>query len=308
MANTKTDAAGVPMVNKGANRMERREFWIAMIFIAPWVIGFLWFTLLPICQSFYYSLTEYKVLSDPEFIGIRNFTNLFKDPLFWKSLSNTGFIILVGVPLTLLCSLIASILLNAKQLRSVSFFRVVFFLPTLVPLIINCLLWVWLLQADNGLINSVLGFFGIPGPRWLGSPAWAKPALILMMIWGCGGTIIIFLAGLQDIPESLYESASLDGANFMSRTIHITLPMLAPVILYNAVTLVIAAFQWFAEPFVMTQGGPNNATLFYSLNLYQNAFQFFKMGYASAMAWVLLVIALGIILFMFRGMRRFSQD
>jgi multiple sugar transport system permease protein len=129
-----------------------------------------------------------------------------------------------------------------------------------------------------------------------------------MLVWGCGGSVIIFLAGLQDIPESLYESASIEGANFLQRTVHITLPMLSPVILYNAVTLVIAAFQWFAEPFVMTEGGPNNATMFYSLYLYQNAFQFFKMGYASAMAWILLLIALGIILLLFKGLNRFSEN
>ncbi|GHU24030.1 spermidine/putrescine ABC transporter permease [Spirochaetia bacterium] len=291
-----------------ASRMERQEFIAAMLFISPWVIGFLAFTLYPICQSFWYSLTEYRVLSDPEFIGGMNYINLFKDKIFLTSLYNTGYIVLVGVPITLFCALVASILLNTKQLKGLSVFRVIFFIPTLVPLIINCILWLWLLQPETGLINALLGVFRIPKVPWLGSPVWAKPALILMMVWGCGGTIIIFLAGLQDIPDTLYESASLDGANFVQKTVHITLPMLAPIILYNAVTLVINAFQWFAEPFVMTEGGPNNATMFYSLNLYQNAFQFFKMGYASAMAWILLVIALAIIFFLFKGLNRFSAD
>jgi multiple sugar transport system permease protein len=296
------------MKNKIVNRSERHEFWIAMVFILPWIVGLLAFTLYPICASFYYSLTEYRVISDPEFIGFANFTNLFKDKVFLVSLYNTGYIVLIGVPLTLLSALIAAILLNAKQLKGLSFFRVVFFIPTLVPLIINCILWLWLLQPDNGLINAVLRLFGIKGPPWLGSPAWSKPALILMLIWGCGGSIIIFLAGLQDISESLYESASIEGANFLQKTVHITIPMLAPVILYNAVTLVIAAFQWFAEPFVMTEGGPNNSTMFYSLNLYQNAFQFFKMGYASAMAWILLMIALGVIFLLFKGLNRYSPE
>jgi len=290
------------------NRSERREFWTAMIFIAPWVIGILAFTIYPIILSFYYSLTEYKVVSDPEFVGFQNYLNLFKDKVFYKSLSNTIYIVCVGVPVTLLSALVVSILLNSKELRRYSFFRVAFFLPTLVPLIINCILWIWLLNSENGLINALLSVFGIRGPAWLGSPAWAKPALILMMVWGCGGTIIIFLAGLQDIPESLYEAASLEGANFVQKTLNITIPMLSPVILYNAVTLVIAAFQWFAEPFVMTEGGPDNATMFYSLFLYQNAFQFFKMGYASAMAWVLLLIALAIIFMLFKGMAKFSQE
>ncbi|MDR3173165.1 MAG: sugar ABC transporter permease [Treponema sp.] len=290
------------------NKSERHEFWTAMVFIAPWAVGLAAFTLYPIGMSFYYSLTEYKVISEPEFIGMANYINLFTNQVFLKALSNTGYIICFGVPVTLLSAFTVSVLLNSKELRKFGFFRIIFFLPTLVPLIINCLLWIWLLNSENGLINALLGLFGIRGPSWLGSPAWAKPALILMMVWGCGGTVIIFLAGLQDIPESLYESASLEGASFVQKTVHITVPMLAPVILYNAVTLVIAALQWFAEPFVMTEGGPDNATMFFSLYLYQNAFQFFKMGYASAMAWVLLLIALGIIFLLFKGMKRFSQD
>lgn len=279
-----------------------------MVFIAPWVVGLIAFTLYPIGMSLYYSLTEYKVISAPKFVGFENYINLFKDNVFLKALWNTSYIVVLGVPLTLLAAFSAAVLLNAKELRRFMFFRVVFFLPTLIPLIINCILWIWLLNSENGLINSLLGVFGIKGPSWLGSPVWARPALILMMVWGCGGTIIIFLAGMQDISESLYEAASLEGASFLQKTLHITVPMLSPVILYNAVTLVIAVLQWFAEPFVMTEGGPDNATMFYSLYLYRNAFQFFKMGYASAMAWVLLLIALGIIYLLFKGMKHFSQD
>jgi len=291
-----------------ASKSMRKEFWIAMVFISPWVVGLLTFTLYPIAMSFYYSLTEYKVIADPRFVGFANYVNLFKDKVFIKALGNTSYVVAFGVPITLLAALSAAVLLNAKELRRFTFFRIVFFLPTLVPLIINCILWIWLLNSENGLINALLGLFGIRGPSWLGSPLWAKPAFILMMIWGCGGTIIIFLAGLQEINESLYESASLEGASFLQKTLHITIPMLSPVILFNAVTLVIAVFQWFAEPFVMTEGGPNQATMFYSLYLYQNAFQFFKMGYASAMAWVLLLIALMIIFLLFKGIRHFSQD
>jgi multiple sugar transport system permease protein len=290
------------------NKSDRREFWIGMVFIAPWAIGILAFTLYPIIMSLYYSFTEYKVISAPEFIGTDNYTNLFKDNVFRKALGNTFYVILIGVPLTLISAFAAAVLLNAKELRRFMFFRVVFFLPTLIPLVINCILWIWLLNSQNGLINSLLGLFGIDGPPWLGSPALAKSAFILMMIWGCGGTIIIFLAGMQDISESMYEAASIEGANFMQKTIKITIPMMSPVILYNSVTLIIAVFQWFAEPFIMTEGGPDNATMFYSLYLYENAFRFFKMGYASAMAWVLLLIALAVILLLFRGMKRFSID
>lgn len=286
----------------------KKELKYGLIFISPWIIGFLAFTLYPIIMSFYYSLTDYKVISEPEFVGLRNYTSLFADAVFRKALYNTLYVVVIGVALTLFFSLMASILLNHSKLRGRSFFRVTFFIPTLMPLIINCILWLWLLQPDNGLINAVLRLFGIKGPGWVASPVWSKPGLILMMIWGCGGSIIIFLAGLQDIPETLYESASLDGANFPQRTWHVTIPMLAPVILYNTVTMVINVFQWFAEPLIMTEGGPNNSTMFYSLYLYQNAFQFFKMGYASAMAWILLVIALAIILLLFKGLSRVSND
>ncbi len=277
------------------------------LFVSPWVLGFLMFTIYPIIMSFYYSLTNYNVIAAPAYIGFANYANLFKDSVFRTSLYNTLYTVLLGVTLTTFVSLLSAILMNNKKLKGLSFFRVVFFIPTLVPLVINCLLWMWILQSDIGLINTLLGYLGIQGPQWLASPAWSKPALILMMIWGCGGSIIIYLAGLQDVPESLYESAELEGASFWQKTVYITVPMISPVMLYNVVSATIGVFQWFAEPLVMTEGGPNNSTLFYSLNLYQNAFQFFKMGYASAMAWVLLVIALLIILLLFKGLGRLNN-
>jgi len=279
-----------------------------LLFILPWIIGFSLFTLYPIIQSFYYSLTEYNVLRDPVYIGFKNYTDLFNDPKFWTSLQNTMYVVVFGVSSTLFTAICISILLNHKKLKGLSFFRVIFFIPTLMPLIINCILWLWLLQPNEGLINVVLRMFGIGGPPWFASPLWSKPGMILMMIWGCGGAVIIFLAGLQEIPEQLYESAQLDGANFLQRTIRITLPMLSPVILFNAVMMVIGVLQWFAEPLIMTKGGPNDSTLFYSLYLYQNAFQFLKMGYASAMAWILLFIALAIIFLLFKGLNRFKHD
>ena len=278
------------------------------LFVSPWILGFLMFTIYPIIMSFYYSLTSYNVISEPTFIGFANYVNLFKDSVFRTSLYNTLYTVVVGVTLTTIVSMLSAILMNNKRIKGLSFFRVVFFIPTLVPLVINCLLWMWILQSDIGLINTLLGYLGIKGPQWLASPVWSKPALILMMIWGCGGSIIIYLAGLQDVPESLYESAELEGASFWQKTWYITIPMISPVMLYNVVNATIGVFQWFAEPLVMTEGGPNNSTLFYSLNLYQNAFQFFKMGYASAMAWVLLVIALLIIFLLFKGLGRLNNN
>jgi multiple sugar transport system permease protein len=291
-------------------KSKSREITAGLLFISPWIVGFLAFTLMPIVQSFWYSLTEYKVFTHSfNYIGLGNYSYMLKDDVFKVSLYNTLYTVILGVSITTLVALASAILMDNKRLKGLSFFRVVFFIPTLVPLIINCILWMWILQPDIGLINTILKTVGISNPPgWLASPAWAKPALILMMIWGCGGQVIIYLAGLQDVPESLYESASLDGANFMQRTMHITVPMIAPVLLYNVVTAVIGVFQWFAEPLVMTEGGPSQSTLFYSLYLYQNAFQFFKMGYASAMAWVLLVICLVIIFLLFKGLNRFSDN
>lgn len=289
-------------------KAKSRESFAGVLFVSPWIIGFLSFTLYPIIMSFYYSLTDYKVIGASRYIGFSNYTNMFQNTVFQTSLYNTLYTVILGVSVTTVVALISAILMDNKRIKGMSFFRVVFFIPTLVPLIINCILWLWILQPDIGLINTVLKLVGVQGPGWLASPLWSKPALVLMMIWGCGGSIILYLAGLQDVPDSLYESASLDGANFFQRTVYITIPMISPVILYNVVTGVIGVMQWFAEPLVMTEGGPDSSTMFYSLNLYQNAFQFFKMGYASAMAWFMLIIALLIIWMLFKGLNRFSQQ
>lgn len=279
---------------------EKKETLTAMVFIAPWILGFLIFTLYPICSSLYYSMTDYNVLNKPTFVGLDNYINLLKDKVYLTSLLNTLYMILIGGTITILVSLIVSIILDNKKLRGTSTFRVVFFMPTLIPTVIACVLWIWVLQPSTGIVNKLLGYIGITGPGWIASPMWAKPAMVLMMIWACGNIIIVNMAGLQDIPASLYESASIDGANYFQKIKSITIPMLRPVILYNVVTLIIGVFQWFAEPLIITEGGPNNSTLFYSLYLYQNAFQFFKMGYASAMAWIMLIIALALIMVLFK--------
>lgn len=293
--------------NKKPMKSSTKETLRAMVFISPWVIGLIAFTLIPIVSSFYYSLTNYNVIDQPKFIGLTNYTKLLSDKVFRKALYNTLYMIVLGVPITTLVAISVSVLLNNKNLRGSSGFSVIFFIPTLVPTVIASLLWIWMLQPDTGIINRILGYIGISGPGWIASPTWAKPAFILIMIWTCGNAIIIYLAGLQDIPTTLYESASIDGAGFFRKTISISIPLLRPVILFNVVTLIINVFQWFAEPLIITEGGPNNATNFYSLYLYQNAFQYFKMGYASAMAWILLLIALIIIGVLFKIMK-FSES
>lgn len=271
-----------------------------LLFVSPWIIGFLFFTLYPIIASFYYSLCNYSVIKDPKFIGLANYKALFHDATFLASCRNTLYMICLGVPITTFVAVLVAVLLNYKKVRGTSWMRVVFFIPTLVPTVVACLLWIWVMQPDTGIVNNVLGIFGIEGPGWLSSTVWAKPAFILMMIWTCGNGIIIYLAGLQDISQTLYDAAAIDGAGFVNQTLHVTVPLLRPTILYNVVTMIIGVFQWFAEPYIMTEGGPSNATMFYSLYLYQNAFSFFKMGYASAQAYIMLIVAMIIILILFK--------
>jgi multiple sugar transport system permease protein len=289
--------------------MTRKNVLNGLLFISPWIVGFLCFTAYPLISSFYYSLTDYDIINQPVFVGLENYKTLFTgDDLFYKVLKNTLYMVFVGITVITICTIFISILLNNKKVKGMAFFRVVFFLPTLVPFVILSILWVWVLQPDSGVVNTILGWLGIEGPGWFSSPTWAKPSFILMGLWGAGGSIIIYLAGLQGIPESLYEAASIDGANSVQKIFSVTLPMLRPVILFNVITGIIGTFQSFAETFIITQGGPNGSTMFYSLYLYQNAFQYAKMGYASAMAWVLLLIALTFTLILFKVSNRWGNN
>ncbi|MGO4185326.1 spermidine/putrescine ABC transporter permease [Paenibacillus sp. FSL A5-0031] len=289
--------------------MMRKDLVNGLLFISPWIVGFLFFTAYPLISSFYYSLTDYDIINPPVFVGLENYKTLFTgDDMFYTVLKNTLYMVFIGLTVITACTVFISILLNNKKVKGMAFFRVIFFLPTLVPFVILSILWVWVLQPDSGVVNTVLGWIGIDGPGWFASPSWSKPAFILMGLWGAGGSIIIYLAGLQGIPESLYEAASIDGANSMQKMFSITLPMLRPVILFNVITGIIGTFQSFAESFIITQGGPNGSTMFYSLYLYQNAFQYAKMGYASAMAWVLLVIALVFTLVLFKVSNRWGSN
>ena len=256
------------------SKMRRTEAKNGFLFILPWLIGFFGFTLYPIASSLYYSFCDYSVIKEPVFVGMKNYLNLLNDATFLKACKNTGYMILLGVPLTTLFAISIAVILNSKRLKYTGWLRVVFFIPTLVPTVVACLLWIWVMQPETGVVNNLLRYIGIEGPGWLASPAWAKPAFIMMMIWTCGNAIIIYLAGLQDISESLYEAAEIDGAGFLRETLSITLPLLRPTILYNMVTLVVGVFQWFAEPYIMTQGGPNNATMYISRSLYNLCISF----------------------------------
>lgn len=268
-------------------------------FISPWLIGFLVFTAGPMIASFVISLHSWSMLSPPTWIGFENYqTILSEDALFPISLWNTGFYVLLSVPLTIAVGLALAILLHNK-LPGMSFFRTMVFLPSIMNIIAVSVLWLWIFNPEFGLLNSFLRWGGIDGPLWLQSETWAKPSLVLMSLWGVGGTTIIFLAALQGIPPELHEAAELDGAGPARRFFHITIPLISPAIFFSSIMGVIGSFQVFAQVFVMTggaqsgsEGGPNNATLFLVLYLYKKAFQEFRMGYASALAWILFFIIL----------------
>ncbi len=272
--------------------LRRREAIEGYLWISPWVFGFLVFSLGPILASFYLSLTEYKIGGSPQWIGFANYVQAFTgDQLFWPSLSRTAYYSIAAVGLGVLFSLLAALLLD-QELRGRNFFRALFYLPSLTPVVAMAILWVWLLQPQVGLVNFLLSGVGIDGPGWLTSRDWAIPSFVLISLWSTvgGGRMIIFLAGLQGVPQALHEAAEIDGANVFQRFRHVTLPLITPVILFNMILGVIGAFGVFSLAYVATGGGPNYATWFFMLHLYYNAFNFFQMGYASALAWVFFVI------------------
>ena len=293
-------ANGVTSKRSGAVSLRQHEERIAFMFLSPWLIGFLAFTAFPIVASLLLSLTEYPILKSPEFVAFRNYSYMItSDPLFWQSLKVTTIYTVAIVPLQLVAAYALAILLN-QTVRGLSVFRTVFFLPSVTPAVATALMWLWVFHPEIGLANSALAAIGVEGPKWLASTEWALPTFIIISLWGIGGGMIIYLAGLQGVPTALYEAAELDGAGSWSRFIHVTLPMTSPVILFVTVTSMIGSFQVFTAAFVMTGGGPVNATLFFVLHLYHHGWLYLQMGYASALAWVLFVIILGLTLLLLR--------
>lgn len=283
------------MQKKKALSMQQKEELWGYLFITPWLIGFLVFLLLPMLFSLYASFTNYDVTSKMDFIGIDNYKRMFTgDQLFWVSLKNTLYYVVLMVPLTTIGALLLALMLNQK-IRGMRVFRTVFYLPAVLSGVGVFMLWMQMLSPNAGLINTVLGWIGIDGPNWLTDPNWTKEAIVLMKMWGVGGSMLLYLASLQSVPDHLYEAATIDGANVFQRFRHITLPMITPVIFFDLVTSTIGGFQIFQEGYVMSDngdGGPSNSLLFYNLHLWNKAFETFEMGYASAMAWVLFVIVL----------------
>jgi multiple sugar transport system permease protein len=264
------------------------------LFLLPWALGLVIFWLGPILLSFGLSFTEYDVISDPRFIGLANYEKaFFDDALFWPSVVRTFKYSAIVVPVGLAGSLGLALLLN-RGVRGTNIFRAAFFVPTLTPAVALVLLWSWLLQPEIGPVNLGLKLIGISGPAWLQSQYWALNAIIVINLWASmgGNTMLIFLAGLQGVPQEFYEAASLDGAGSWAKFRHVTLPMISPTFFFNLVLGVIGALKVFTTAFVATQGGPAYSTWFFALHIYQQAFAFFKMGYGSALAWIFVVILL----------------
>ncbi|MBN1352604.1 extracellular solute-binding protein [candidate division KSB1 bacterium] len=278
------------------SRMQMKDLGAGIVCISPWIIGFLVFMLGPIVFSIVMSFTKYNGLSDAQWIGMKNYADLLlKDPIFWKSFANTAFMF-IGIPINMAIGLGIAMLLNMK-VRGVNVYRTIYYLPSIIPFVASTILWVWILHPTNGILNLLLSYIGIQGPAWLGDANWTKPSLILMGIWTAGGGMIIWLAGLKGIPQQLYETARVDGANWWHQFRYITIPMLTPYIFFNLIMGIIGTLQIFVQAVIMgagsaNQAGPLDSLLFYVFYLFNNAFVDFRMGYASAMAWILFFMIL----------------
>lgn len=269
-------------------------------FIAPWILGFLAFELGPLLAVGYFSLTSYDLASSPRLIGLANFDRMLnRDPLVWKSLVVTSEYSIASVLLHVVFGVALALLLNQK-IAGMSFYRTIYYLPSVVSGVAVSYMWIWVLNPEAGIANQLLGIVGIRGPNWLFSIEWVLPTFVMMSLWSVGGAMVLYLAGLQGVPTALYEAAAIDGAGGWSKLWHITLPMISPVIFFNLIIGIIHSFQVFTNAFVMTQGGPANATLFYVLLLYRNAFENLRMGYASALALVLFLVILTLTAISFR--------
>ena len=297
--------AGLLVPRIGTSKARRREAIAGYLFLLPWALGFTLFVAGPLVASAVLSFTAFDVARPPRFVGLENYVNAFTtDDRFLDSLKITFIYAIVSVPLALFGSLLLAILLN-QRLRGTSFYRTFFFLPSLTPAVAVAILWTWLLQPDVGLFNYVLSLVGVQGPKWLGSTEWAMPSLIMIALWtGIGGNrMMIFLAGLQGVPQELYDAADMDGAGPIQRFRHITLPMISPTMFFNLVLGVIAALKVFTVAFIATGGGPAYATWFITLHIWSQAFKYLEMGYASALAWIFTLLLLALTVFQFRVSR-----
>jgi len=292
------------ILGSGSVKTQTRKDLVGYAFVAPWLIGFLAFTAWPFVRSVYLSFTRYDIVRPPRWVGVANYrTLLTSDETFLHASLITLKFAVIAVPLGIVAGVILALLLNA-DIKGIALYRTVFFLPSIVPTVATSAVFMWILNPQIGLVNGVLSKFGIVGPAWLTDPKWAFWSLVLMGLWGVGGSMVIYLAGLKDIPTYLYEAAIVDGANAWKRLRYVTLPMLTPVIFFNLVMGVIGALQYFTQAYIMTNGGPEDSTRFYALYLFDRAWRYADMGYASAMAWLLFLAIVALTAILFRTQRR----
>ena len=279
------------------------------IFISPFILGFLLWFLVPAGVALWLTVHDWNLIAPPKYVGAKHLVSMWEDDRFWTSLSVTTTYTLVSVPVGLVLGFGLALLLNTK-IRGISLFRTIYYLPSIVPAVANAVLWAWIFNTEYGLANVALRALGLPKIAWLQQPEWALPALILVALWGFGSGMVIYLAGLQGIPDVFYEAAEIDGAGRLAKLRHITIPLVSPVIFFNLIIGIIGSFQVFTIAHLVTNGGPQNATLVYVLYMYQNAFQNLKMGYAAALAWVLFLVVVGLTLFVFKyvGSRVHYED
>ncbi len=278
----------------------QRDFRNGLLFALPWIFGFLALSVYPLVASLYYSFTEFNAVTTPKWVGFENFVDVFHDPLVWKSLKNTLFMVCVSTPVNLFVALILATIVS-RNFKGRGFVRTAFFLPSVIPMIAATMVWIWMFDPTYGYINNVLSIFGIQGPAWLMDAKYTKWALVLMGTWNVGTTMLVCLASLQEVPTSYYESAEMDGAGAIRRFFYITIPCIAHVLVYQAILGIINAFQYFQQVYIIVTansgvkggsaaGGPENSILMYPLYIFHNAFTYLKMGKASAMAWILFIV------------------
>jgi multiple sugar transport system permease protein len=270
-------------------KVEKRDAIAFFAFVSPWIIGFVFLTVLPMLISLGISFTKWDILTPPKWIGLKNYLDMAVDPLFFKSMQVTLTYTAFVVPIHVVVSIFVALLLNNK-IKGMNLYRTIYYMPAVVSGVVVAIVWLWMFNPEFGVLNNILGKIGIEGPKWVYDENWALPSLILMSLWNVGGSIVIYLAALQNVSTELYEAAQIDGAGWWSRFFHITIPGISPVLLFTIMTGIIGALQTFTPAFIMTNGGPNFSTTFYAYYIYNNAFKFHKMGMASAQAWVLFIL------------------
>lgn len=288
----------------------RRQLLLGLAFASPWLVNLLLLIGGPLLESLYYSFTDFNIFNPPRWVGLQNYATMAHDQLFWTSVANTLYLTVIGLPLGLGLALLCALALNL-DLKGQPVYRAIIYLPSIVPLVVSVFVWKWLLNAQYGYINWALGLLHVAGPSWLGDPIWTKPAVILMGFWNIGATTVIFLAALKDVPSELYEAAAVDGGGVLARFRYVTWPMISPITLFQLIMGVIVNLQIFIQPYMLVAsrlnpsgGGPDNSLLTYGMYLWQNAFSFLRMGYASAMAWVLFLVTMAITLLVLRTSTR----